>query len=79
MYQIPIDPAELSVLYCMLEQISIPLKNKTNNRRGFIAHRSTTFGITKGRFNGKTDLSRMTKKYPHIYNEMARIGNLFSF
>lgn len=77
--QIPIDPSELSVLYDMLEQISIPLKNKTNNRRGFPVHRACTFGITKGRFNGKTDLSRMTKKYPHIYDEMVRIGNLFSF
>jgi hypothetical protein len=77
--QIPIDPSELSVLYDMLEQISIPLKNKTNNRRGFPVHRACTFGITKGRFNGKTDLSRMTKKYPHIYDEICRIGNLFSF
>ena len=77
--QIPIDPSELSVLYSMLEQISIPLKNKTNNRRGFPLHRACTFGITKGRFSGKTDLSRMTKKYPDIYNEIVRIGNLFSF
>ena len=77
--QIPIDPSELSVLYSMLEQISIPLKNKTNNRRGFPVHRACTFGLTKGRFSGKTDLSRMSKKYPEIYNEMVRIGNLFSF
>jgi hypothetical protein len=77
--QIPINPSELFVLYSMLEDITIPKKNDTNNRRGFAYHRSTTFGLTKGRFSGKIDLSWITKKHPDIYNEIVRIGNLFAF
>ena len=77
--QIPIDPSELFVLYSMLEEITIPKKNDTNNRRGFPYHRSTTFGLTKGRFSGKIDLSWITKKHPDIYNEIVRVGNLFAF
>ena len=77
--QIPIDPSELFELYSMLEDITIPIKNQTNGRRGFPNHRAITFGLTKGRFSGKTDLSYYTKMYPQIYNEIVRIGNLFSF
>jgi hypothetical protein len=77
--QISIDPSELFVLYSMLEEITIPLKNETNGRKNFPNHRATTFGITKGRFNGKKEESWITKKYPEIYEEICRIGNLFSF
>lgn len=77
--QIPIDPAELSLLYSMLESISIPIKNQTNGRRGFPNHRAVTFGLVRGRFTGVIDLSVNTKKYPEIYDEICRIGNLFSF
>jgi hypothetical protein len=77
--QIPIDPMELSYLYSMLEEISVPMKNNTNGRRGFPNHRSMTLGITTGRFNNKTGLSSNTKKYPEIYEEIIRIGKLFSF
>jgi len=77
--QIPIDPMELSYLYSMLEEISVPIKNQTNGRRGFLNHRSMTLGITTGRFNNKTGLSSNTKKYPEIYEEVIRIGKLFSF
>ena len=77
--QIPINASELFELYSMLENITIPLKNITNGRKGFPNHRASTFGLTKGRFNGKTELSWITKKYPQIYDEIVRIGNLFAF
>jgi len=77
--QMPINPNELAYLYCLLEEITIPIKNNTNGRRNFPNHRATTFGIVRGRFTGKTDLSAMTKKHPEIYNEINRIGKLFSF
>jgi hypothetical protein len=71
-----VNTNEFNVLYDMLEKISIPNKTNTNNRRGFPRHRATIFGITKGRFNGLTGLSHFTKKYPEIYKELLRIGNL---
>ena len=77
--QIPIDPSELSLLYSMLEGMSIPMKNLTNGRRGFPNHRATTFGLVRGRFTGDIDLSVNTKKYPKIYDEICRIGKLLSF
>jgi hypothetical protein len=78
-----IDPSELSVLYCMLENISIHPKGEKSNRRGFpMGHRSATFGYTRARYgtrkNGKLyDLSSYSLKYPDIYEELLRIGNIF--
>jgi len=75
--QLPeINPEEFSELYCMLNQITIPLKNSTNSRRQFGKHRSTTFGFIRGRFNGKYQLSQPSIKYPSIYKELKRIGDL---
>ena len=77
-----IDPIEFNILFSMLEQITIPKKSKTSNRRGFeIGHRATTFGYTRARFKRLTgnlyDLSVASIKYPNIYNELLRIGNMF--
>jgi len=77
-----IETNELDVLYLMLEKITIPKKNKTKTRRGFdINHRATTFGITRARFkraNGKLyDLSESSIKYPKIYNELLKIGEMY--
>ena len=77
--QIPIDPAELSVLYSMLEQISIPFLHITKNRRGFKLHRAITLGLTKARFKRIVGLSYQSKKYPQLYDEVVRIGNLLNF
>ena len=77
--QIPINPDEFFVLYDMLCCITIPLKNKTNSRREFGKHRCMTFGFVKGRFSGKVGLSLSSQKYPEIYDEIVRIGNLFGF
>ena len=77
--QLPqINPSELSLLYSMLENISLPKKNKSTNRRGFpIGQRSVTFGFTRGRYNGKYELSYYSKKYQEIYNELLRIGRIY--
>jgi hypothetical protein len=80
--QLPeITASELSLLYCMLENIYIPKKTEATNRRGFpLGHQSTTFGMTRARFkrlNGNIyDLSSLSIKYPEIYNELLRIGNI---
>lgn len=77
-----IEENKLNVLYTMLEKITLPKKNKTNTRRGFdINHRATTFGITRARFkraNGNLyDLSESSIKYPEIYNELLKIGEMY--
>ena len=77
-----IDPTEFNILFSMLEQIAIAKKTSTSNRRGFeIGHRATTFGYTRARFKRSTgnlyDLSVASIKYPNIYNELLRIGNMF--
>lgn len=72
----PIPCDEFNTLYDMLEQITIPLKNNTNSRGNFGIHRSMTMGVVRGRFNGIIGLSQPTKKYPHIYKEVVRIGKL---
>jgi len=72
----PIACEELMTLYSMLEQITIPIKNSTNSRGDFGKHRSMTLGVTRGRFNGIIGLSHYSKKYPHIYEEVMRIGKL---
>jgi hypothetical protein len=64
-------------LHQMLLKISIKKKSKSNNRSGFpVDHRAMTLGITKGRFNGIVGLSYFSKKYPHIYEEVMKIGKL---
>ena len=82
--QLPeVDASELFELYNMLENIIIPKKSKSTNRRGFpIGHQAMTFGYTRARFvtrkNGKLfDLSNCSLKYPEIYNELLRIGNIY--
>jgi hypothetical protein len=63
-------------LYEMLNKIRVPFKRIKNNRIGFPIHRGCVFGITKGRYNGVVGESRMSKKYPNIYNEIVRIGKM---
>ena len=72
----PINPEEFSVLYCMLEQISVPIRDGENSRGEFGRHRAMTLGLTTGRLTGITGLSYYSKKYPHIYEEILRIRSL---
>jgi hypothetical protein len=68
--------SEFAALTEDLEKICIPLLN-ANNRRGFPKHRGCVFGMTKPRFkSGGPRLSANSVKYPHIYDEICRIGNL---
>lgn len=71
-----IDPEEFYNLYDMLEQICIPT-SKNENRKGFGKARSMAFGMTKRRVGGEVGLSVNTIKYPWIWNEIQRIGELF--
>lgn len=62
----------------LLKKITIPKKSSTNNRRGFPKHRAITFGYTIARFTGVQGLSYYSKKYPEIYKEIIRIGNIIN-
>jgi hypothetical protein len=61
-------------MYELLQRYTIPIKNKTNNRRGFPSHRSMTLGMIKGRFTGKVGLSYYSRKYPRLYQELVDYG-----
>lgn len=77
-----VNISELYILYEMLQNINIRKKGEKSNRRGFpLGHRSATFGYTRARYgtrkNGKLyDLSTYSLKYPEVYQELLRIGNL---
>ena len=61
----------------MLSKITLRCVKGRSNRRGFPEkHRAFCFGITRGRFNGIVGLSMASKKYPHIYQEIMRIGKI---
>ena len=75
----PIDPEELSNLYAMLESARFQ-KESYENRKGFGANsRCLVFGIRRTRCTREVGLSSATLKYPHIWDEMKRIGNLIGF
>lgn len=72
-----IEEKEFNCLLSLLSKITIPKKSLTSNRRNFPPrHRAITLGIVRGRFNGITQLSFYSKKYPELYAEICRIGNL---
>jgi hypothetical protein len=66
-------------LYQCLNKITIPYKNKRNNRRGFPKHRGTTLGLVKKRFSGKIELSAFSIKHPEIYELIQSIGKSYNF
>jgi len=71
----PTYPAELfTPLYEALKKITIPIKKGTTSRRGFGAHRATTFGLVRQRKSGKTAISSSTKKYPLIWKLLQELG-----
>ena len=73
----PLDKLVFHSLETMLSKIKIKPKSLTSNRRGFPErHRAITFGITTGRFDGITGLSHFSRKYPHIYEEILKIGKI---
>lgn len=69
--------SEFECLESILLHVTIPRKSNTNNRRGFpVRHRAMTLGETRGRFNGVKGLSHYSKKYPELWNEVKRLGDL---
>lgn len=62
-------------LYLMLEEIYLRKRVKYNNRSGFPVHRGAVFGIIRERFSGKVRESLDTREYPHVWEELKRIGN----
>ena len=61
-------------MYELLKRYTIPLKNKTNSRRGFSTHRSMTLGTTRARFSGRVGLSYYSRKYPELYEKVKALG-----
>lgn len=63
----------------MLQNINIPISTITNSRWKDVKHRSMLFGHSNPRFQQKSDfnLSAASVKYPHIYDEILRIGKLY--
>lgn len=62
-------------LFNELEKIYLAKTGDRNNRLNFPFHRRGTFGWTRGRFNGKYDISEPSKKWPHIYQMLLDIGS----
>ena len=62
----------------MLEKITLykKQKNGNTNRLNFPSHRGCVWGIIKPRFKSKPELSRYSRKYPEIYDEIVRIGKI---
>lgn len=73
-----IDPNEFSTLLELLSKIKVPVKGSNAvGRSAFVhKHRACAFGDAY-HFTKKTiNLSRMSKKYPAIHDEIMRIGKL---
>ena len=68
-----IDPEEFYNLYDMFEDIKF---RKRSSRKGFDNAQSIVFGMRKNR-RQEVGLSTNTMKYPWIWNELQRIGELF--
>lgn len=66
---------DTSKLFEMLSSITVPVVS-SNNRKSFDRHRAMTLGIIKGRVTKIYSLSRSSKKFPQIYEEVVRIGKL---
>ena len=65
-------------LYEMFQNITIRLKTANTNRLGFPNTRRTIFGMCRPRFKYKGYLEPAydSKKYPHIHQELMRIGKI---
>jgi hypothetical protein len=64
----------------MLEKITLTKRCKeyNNARRNFHDHRGTLFGQVEPRYRTGVTLSKDSKKYPKIYDEIVRLGKLLS-
>jgi hypothetical protein len=71
-----VDEKEFQPLLDLLKNHTISCKNGRNGRLGFGKHRAETYGMCRGKFTGKYELSYPSKKWPKIYEEIMRIGKL---
>lgn len=70
-----IDDHLIDELYNELQKITIKPLGKSNVRLNFNnTDRSVVFGLSRGRFSGKVDLSEYTKKHPYIWQLLQQIG-----
>jgi hypothetical protein len=66
-------------LYKMFEEVKLRWRKESQqtNRCNFPDYRGAVFGLTRPRNNSsKLVLSHDSKKFPHIYDEIMRIGKL---
>ena len=71
------DKALFEPLHQLLLNVAVPTKSVDSNRRGFpLKHRAMVLGVTRGRYNGVVGLSYCSKKYPKIYAEVLKLGQL---
>lgn len=65
-------------LYEMFEEVILKKRNATNNRLDFPQYRGAVFGMVRPRFHykGYNELSKDSIKFPHIYEEINRIGKI---
>lgn len=70
-----IPSSEFLNLYKMLQNTRFLLTGEKNNRRNFPKHRRLLFGTVKKRYSGIVDLSADSLKYPHLFDEIERIGD----
>lgn len=65
-------------LYQMFEAVTLTKRGVSNNRRDFPHYYGAIFGMVRPRFKykGYDELSLDSKKFPPIYEEIIRIGNV---
>jgi hypothetical protein len=68
---------DMTTIYELCKPIIFRKRLIKNNRLGFPIFRASIFGIIRGRFNGIIGLSLDSKKFPELYEELKRIGDIF--
>tara|TARA_R110002167_G_scaffold360124_1_gene577604 strand:- start:1576 stop:2745 length:1170 start_codon:yes stop_codon:yes gene_type:complete len=65
-------------LYKMFEEVRLTKRRNSNNRRDFPDYNGAIFGMVRPRFKykGYDELSADSKRFPHIYEEIMRIGKV---
>jgi hypothetical protein len=65
-------------LYKMFEAVRLTKRGVSNNRRDFPHYNGAIFGMVRPRFKykGYDELSADSKRFPHIYEEIMRIGKV---
>lgn len=76
-YLAPIDYDQIELLYRVLSRITVPkVSGQSGRAKSFGTHRGMVLGYVRTRIHNKYQLSRASRKYPDIYQEVKRIGDL---